>query len=322
MPLVTEKTNAAKSFKHLTFQITSQGKVLQTLTLTINPEELTQDEPARANVIRTLGGAYAEERGQDLITISIKGTTGYRKRIGVDGKETDGFQEFKSLRNDIYRYFLEPDGKLKQLQNGSDYELRFYNWEDDEYYAVFPLKFGLQRSKSRPLLYAYDLEMVCLYRLEKPPRLDVQDVIKNLKRFGIVGGMTFTSLALATMNFRLLLAGQNLPDQALDFTELVNNMNYAKIDSYMPTLTGIADFLDDLRLKLMAYTNGSMSYVDMLVADLQTKKNEIRQVCTDISKMEKVPYPLMVTLRDAQRQVGLLTSFPQYFREENGGVAK
>lgn len=204
---VTTTTRQIKSYRKLTFQILKNGKIFREHTLIINPEEYTQDEPARATVIKTLGGAHVDEWGADLITIVIRGTTGYKARSNITGNPTDGFLAFKELRNDIYRYFVEPDGKPKQFSNGVTYELRFFNWEDEEYYAVQPVKFTLQRSKSRPLLYAYDFSMTCLYPIgaSKSYRSNISDpVTEYVNVFANVLKKAFQKLIDATNNIRIL----------------------------------------------------------------------------------------------------------------------
>lgn len=162
MSLVTEKTRREKELSHYSFQVTKNGKIVVTHTLLVNPGDFSQEEAARTEVTKTLTGAYTEEWGRDIMVISIKGTTGYKKRYSLEGEETDGFQAFKSLRNDVYRYFLEPDGTIKQFNKTDVYEMKFFNWGDGEYFVVMPRKFTLHRSKSQPLLYSYDLTFFCL----------------------------------------------------------------------------------------------------------------------------------------------------------------
>lgn len=161
---LTEKTLREQQYKRLTFEIRKNEIIDRSYTLTLNPEEMTQREPTISEVTLTLGGAYVEDWGAGLPEITIKGTTGYSKKTGVDGVETDGVQEFQSLRNDIFRYFLEPNGRAKRTLTDT-YELRFYNWADSEFYIIQPRPFSLMRSKSRPLLYAYEWSFTCLRKL-------------------------------------------------------------------------------------------------------------------------------------------------------------
>ncbi len=193
---VLRQTNFAKTFKHITFELHKDESLFYSYTFTINPEEFSQEEPSRSSVIKTLGGAYVEEWGRDLININIKGTTGYGKRYYANGKETDGYQTFKDLRDKIYRYFLEPQGRMKQTQT-SKYQLLFFNWEDDEYYEVYPERFILMRSKNKPLLYSYDFSFICIKQIgRQKTSVDTLAIINslsfnnsNIKRFTNILGV-------------------------------------------------------------------------------------------------------------------------------------
>lgn len=196
---VTQKTKNEKMNKQISFRIDRDGVLFRLFTFSIKPEELMQDEPARVNVIKTLGGAYVEEWGRGSITMTIRGTTGYKERIGNNGM-TDGFQEFKELRNDIYRYFLEPNGTMKQYLKET-YDLMFYNWEDQEFYYIVPNKFSLLRSKNKPLLYQYDFSFTCI----KPIIQSVKDSSDGATTESNIPAIN-TSMKVAANNTRVVLA--------------------------------------------------------------------------------------------------------------------
>ena len=144
----------ARKFYKQTFEVRDNGKIKYRHTLLVNPQEMSVDEPHRASVTQTLGGAYVELFGKGLHTVNISGLTGYHARKNVEGKITDGYQEMRNFRNKIYRDFL------KSID--SKYQLFWYNWEDTEYYQVIPMNFRLQRSRSEPTMYRYDLSMTCI----------------------------------------------------------------------------------------------------------------------------------------------------------------
>lgn len=159
-----------KSQRHYVFTVKRNGAIVKTHTLLLNPEDMSQDEPARTDVFKTLGGAYAEEWGRDIMTYSIRGTTGYRIQRNAQGRNQSGAEAFKALRDDIYRYYLEPNGVPKQVSTDkSIYTLEFNNFDDGEHYVVVPQRFSLKRSKNQPLLYAYDFTFYCLYPIGKKP---------------------------------------------------------------------------------------------------------------------------------------------------------
>lgn len=150
----------------MTFEVLQNGRVVKEHTMLLNPEEYTQREVSRGEVVHTFGGLYVEDWGRGMTEITLRGTTGYGARTDVRGRETDGYQAFKDLRGDVFRYFLQPE--MEQKQNISNvYQLKFYNWEDDEYFFIYPRAFSLNRSVSRPLLYVYDFSFYCLEELTK-----------------------------------------------------------------------------------------------------------------------------------------------------------
>lgn len=170
MSLVTQETRRIKQLFRQTFELKVAGIGSVMLhTLTNNPEDMQQEEPARVSVTQTLGGAFVTDFGQGLPTVTLSGTTGYRRKTTAEGRETDGFQEFQRLRNRIYRGFIETnDPKLS---------LYWYNWEDDEYYQIQPTSFRLMRNKSEPLLYRYEFRFTCIRRLKGTRRQTTDGLI-------------------------------------------------------------------------------------------------------------------------------------------------
>lgn len=131
-------------------------------TFSVNPEEYTQEEPSRSVVTQTKGGAWVDDFGAGLQTINIQGTTGFRNGLGVT--------KFKELRNMIRNYY------------GGTAELTFHNWTDDESWIVHtdPSGFRLMRSKSNPLLYMYEIRLVCLRSASHPATVSTTLVAKSL----------------------------------------------------------------------------------------------------------------------------------------------
>ena len=158
MALVKDLTLRAKKMYRQTFEMKKEGVgSILIHTLLVNPEDMQMEEPARANVTQTLGGAYVMDFGQGLFTVTLSGITGYRKRVNTEGKLMDGFEEFITFRNKIYRDFI--------AKNDPKLSLYWYNWEDGEFYQIQPLSFRLMRNKSEPLLYRYEFRFVCIKKL-------------------------------------------------------------------------------------------------------------------------------------------------------------
>ncbi len=167
VPLSQETINA-QAFPYHTFLVIDQSswKILRQHTLIINPQEYTQQEPVRAQVVQTIGGAYVDDFGRGLPTVSMQGHTGWRLKPMPDGTGMqDGFQAFKALRNDVFRYFTDSMGAIRKYLRNPFVEMRWYNWAEDEFYSIQPTNFMLQRSVSQPLYYQYTFEFTCLASL-------------------------------------------------------------------------------------------------------------------------------------------------------------
>jgi hypothetical protein len=142
-----------RAFYRQTFEIKDKGVSKIRHTMLINPEDMSVEEPNRATVTQTLGGAYLALFGQGLQTVTISGKTGFHARIGSDGTLTDGYTELIRLRNIVRGFFRNPSDQL---------EMFWYNWEDDEYYKIVPLSMRVQRSVSLGPMYRYEIQFICL----------------------------------------------------------------------------------------------------------------------------------------------------------------
>lgn len=144
------------------------GGVIARHTLKINPEDYTLDWPSRSAVVQTLGGAVIDDFGLGLPIISIRGTTGWGRRSEVD--PVDGFSSFQDLFSNIYRAYHEIRGTVRDEGRNPDAitllvidEVNF--GESDKVKTSLPVfschftNFRLSRSKSRPLLFQYDLTL-------------------------------------------------------------------------------------------------------------------------------------------------------------------
>ncbi|WCS68026.1 hypothetical protein Goe26_01140 [Bacillus phage vB_BsuM-Goe26] len=135
----------------------------------LNPEEYTQDEPSKSQVTQTKSGAWVDDFGAGLKSIYMKGTTGLNKG--------NGFKKFKELRKLIRDYYTDtkPGKTIKD-------ELIFHNFTDEESWVVHPEPSGfrLLRSKSNPLLYMYEIRLVCLRETKYPGTTSKTGVGKTL----------------------------------------------------------------------------------------------------------------------------------------------
>lgn len=134
------------------------------------PEDMTYTHPTRASAINTLGGAYVDDFGTAIAEISMRGNTGYKmgliqgvtEAVGLDAGDVMLF----NLRTAIVENYHQR--RLDYARGGQDperVELLLVDTLNLALWKVYPRQFQLQRSRQRPLLYQYVLQMWGLDRL-------------------------------------------------------------------------------------------------------------------------------------------------------------
>jgi len=146
----------------------------------LNPEEYHQEEPNRISVLQTKGGAHVDDFGGGVPTLQMKGTTGFKQSGGYNTGGA-GFVRFKALRDMIRKYYFDVAPGSIITDNK---EMIFHNYTDGEHWIVVPRTFKLLRSVSRPLLYAYDIDLVLLRPAYIPSK--VSDKGSTLGSLGLV----------------------------------------------------------------------------------------------------------------------------------------
>lgn len=132
---------------------------LESVALSIRPEDLSRVDPSRATPTQTLGGAWVDNFGPGLSTIQISGHTGWRG----DGGSKDGVQQFIDLKRIAYnQYHANRAAAVKAGVSPDKVSLIFADTLDHMVRSVLPLQFTLKRSRSRPLLMMYQINMTVL----------------------------------------------------------------------------------------------------------------------------------------------------------------
>lgn len=196
------QSDGVKILKRMEFEFMGRSFVFN-----LNPEEYLQSEPNRISVIQTKGGAWADDFGAGIPKITFKGTTGFKSKTlttnqhnfltsliaGGGGneiwakdefeREMVGFYKFKELRDLIREYMdkLTPGDIVT-----TDKELIFHNYTDGEHWIVIPEAFELLRSISRPLLYSYNISLICQRPANEP------DVTADYGNIGKMGDLEYT----------------------------------------------------------------------------------------------------------------------------------
>ncbi|WOL24230.1 head protein [Yersinia phage fHe-Yen8-01] len=133
------------------------------VTLRIRPEDLTRTEPQRVAVTQTLGRGvqgWEDNFGEGMPTLSISGNTGWRT---AQGSGEDGAEAFLTLNKLISHDY--PAAKQNAIDNGQDpskVRLLYVDMLNGFTWVVSPSVFVLRRSKSRPLLFQYNINLTCL----------------------------------------------------------------------------------------------------------------------------------------------------------------
>ena len=147
----------------IAFRLTGGGASVQA-NLALRPEELSRTEPSQLAVQNTLGGAWADSWDRGISTIRLSGTTGWRE-VGGGGGEA----AFANLRSTAFQAWH--DRRAALIAGGSDpnaVEMVLSDALDNFAVLVAPKVFTLRRSKQRPLLMMYVIELLVLADLGAP----------------------------------------------------------------------------------------------------------------------------------------------------------
>lgn len=141
--------------------LSDQGQLSPQVLLNVRPEDLTRNEPTRASVHQTLGSGKAvgwvDNFGPGLPSVTISGHTGWRTAAGTG---MDGAQAFDALHTLVeVDYFNAKQAAVDGGLDPSGVQLLFVDTLDNFSWAVVPTQFTLRRSKSRPLLYQYQINL-------------------------------------------------------------------------------------------------------------------------------------------------------------------
>ena len=166
----------------------------------VNPEDYTQSIPNRITVTQTKGGAWLDAWGSGIVEISIKGTTG----VGGRGKNIDkGYQRWRELRAMFTQVFnaIKDGEEVKEL-------IKLYNYTDNEYWYCYPSQSGIElyRSKSRPHMYQYSINLLGIREIGQPETSS--GVIGNPNSSTATASTTGNSLSNTTAGTTTIKNGQ------------------------------------------------------------------------------------------------------------------
>jgi hypothetical protein len=144
----------------IAFVLQENGRFSAPVTLKIRPEDLNRVEPSRVAITQTLGrnvSGWVDNFGEGLPSLTISGHTGWRQTY-AGGK--DGAAAFEQLNQLVAHDYHK--AKQRSIDNGLDpslIKLLFVDMLDNFTWSVVPTQFVLRRSKSRPLLFQYQIAL-------------------------------------------------------------------------------------------------------------------------------------------------------------------
>lgn len=170
-------TDQRAGIRPITFILDDRGQFRPPVTLPIRPEDLSRNESSRATVHQTLGRdvtGWVDNFGEALPSCTISGHTGWRY---AEGTGMDGFQSFEALNQLVQRdYHAAKQAAIDAGGNPSAVRLLFVDALDNFAWSVVPTQFVLRRSKSRPLLFQYNITLQALATTVDVPMVQVPDL--------------------------------------------------------------------------------------------------------------------------------------------------
>ena len=148
-------TPPSQRYRQIAFYLSGGGPDVN-FTFALRPEELTRDEPSRIAVQQTLGGAWADCFGEGIKTINLSGHNGWRGSLLLSGEDL-----FAAMKAAVFTQWHQRRAQL--VSQGSDPDvvtLTFADNLDNIASLVVPMTFRLQRSRARPLLMIYNIQLL------------------------------------------------------------------------------------------------------------------------------------------------------------------
>lgn len=153
-------TDQRSGVRPISFVLDRGGALSAPVTLKVRPEDLTRNEPSRIAVHQTLGreiSGWADNFGAGLPSVTIAGHTGWRSSATTG---EDGVRAFESLNQLVqHDYHSAKQLAIDTGINPASIKLLFIDMLDGFTWNVAPITFVLRRSKSRPLLMQYNIQL-------------------------------------------------------------------------------------------------------------------------------------------------------------------
>lgn len=158
MPFSLSSLSGLLGAKTIGFALEDDGDIKARVTLTLPPEDFARTDTSRATVHHTLGSAWVDNFGPGLPNIQISGTTGWKGGGLLSG---DGESRWKAMRDDIVRgWHTSRKAAVTAGRDPNTVKLIYIDQLNGITAEVVPMSLTLRRSKSRPLLIQYQLNLI------------------------------------------------------------------------------------------------------------------------------------------------------------------
>lgn len=234
------RTSQKPDVRPISFMLDNMGSLGDPIVLPVRPEDLSRSEPLRATVHQTLGKkvtGWVDEFGEGLPTINISGTTGWHYNPSLG---RDGFQSFEALNELVaHRYPQFRQDAIDAGRNPDDVKLIFVDLLDNFTYPVVPMQFVLRRSKSRPLLFQYNISLQAISASIDAPLLAQPEL------GSVFGGLGALGRAMTDLE-RFSAQVDGWVSQALSFVDRGLAPLAGVVTQFVSTVGGVLDRVDVL----------------------------------------------------------------------------
>lgn len=337
---------------YITFRITND-KVNYDYRMHLMPEQYTLDRPARTTIVQTRGGQFIDDFGLGIGTLSISGTTGFRRMPNnspafnppTTEDESDGMDRWRGLVKLFETWY-----QFKRGDTTQEWWMHFLNWSEEDHYLVWPIGLPkLVRNVREPLLFRYEIQLTVLKKISDTNYLtpgespgDTQgDVVADLatraaERAPLIGLRMEEQQENLQILVGHILNGQDLSDfDPLNpgdnpFGELPDDLKDAATQGFIDDLLrrqapanyswptdsnlGVLGRTRTLADKIQNYATGKTAKIDTTIGEVQATVKGWRDVLDAAEYAVNLPVVFAREIRETLCSVQSLLLYPQLFR--------
>lgn len=143
------------------------NSLIDLFVMPVRPEDLKWQSPSRMTTLQTLGGAWIDDFGPGIDSLTVTGTTGWHWTNMLGIPVGDGQIAMARLKSVVFTQWHAK--RAAKVDNNRDPNTICLFWIDvlnGLAAIVAPQSFTLQRNKQRPLLLQYNMSLVVLDKVD------------------------------------------------------------------------------------------------------------------------------------------------------------